>query len=70
MSPKRKATIELNNTINEEVEENAKMSPFTNIDIVQQIVSFVGGNQYRFVATINKDFKAAYMKQFPYNQKT
>jgi hypothetical protein len=59
----------MNNTINGERNEYS-MSPFTSIDIVQQIVSFVGRYQYRFIATINKDFKAAYLKQFNYDRRT
>jgi hypothetical protein len=42
---------------------------FQKEDIVQHIVSLVGTNQYRFVAAINSDFKAAYLQLFPSNTK-
>jgi hypothetical protein len=44
--------------------EQASSSPFEDVNILQQIVSFVGQYQYRFVAGINKDFKDAYLQLF------
>jgi hypothetical protein len=42
-------------------------TPLEDLDIlpVHHIVSFVGPNQYRFVAAISKDFKASYCHLFP-----
>ena len=41
-----------------------------NIDVVQLIVEYVGPQQYRFVATINRSFHEAYSKVFLYDSKT
>ena len=40
------------------------------IRIIKHILSFVGRNQYRFVAAINKGFKEAYLELFPENKTT
>jgi hypothetical protein len=45
-------------------------SPFDNLDILQHIISFVGKNQYRFVAIINQNFQQVYLQLFPENRKT
>jgi hypothetical protein len=38
---------------------------FTNVDIVQNIVSFIGEYQYLFVASINTTFRQVYIKLYP-----
>jgi hypothetical protein len=55
-------------------------TPFENVDIVQhslenddfvqQIVSFVGPNQYHFVAAINHTFRLVHHTLYPYNHQT
>jgi hypothetical protein len=45
-------------------------SPLDDINILQIVLSFVGKNQYRFVAAVSHDFKAAYIQTFPYNKRT
>jgi hypothetical protein len=45
-------------------------STFKNVDILLHIISFVGVNQYRFVAAINKEFQTAYLQLYPNNKKT
>jgi hypothetical protein len=44
--------------------------PLSDIHILQNILSFVGHNQYRFVAAVNQDFRAAYLQTFPNNKQT
>ena len=44
-------------------------SPFENEDILSNVLSYVGPTQYRFVAMINQNFKAIYLKLFR-NDKT
>jgi hypothetical protein len=50
--------------------DDKKRSPLHQLEILEQIVSFVGKNQYRFVAAINKDFQATYLHLFPDNKQT
>jgi hypothetical protein len=45
-------------------------TPLENSDVLQRIISFVGPNQYRFVAEVNHDFKAAYCYIFPDDKRT
>jgi hypothetical protein len=69
MSLKRKEISELNDSIGEE-EIGVTVSAFQNVDILRNTVSYVGKQQYRFVAAINKDFKDAYLNLFPYYKET
>jgi hypothetical protein len=46
------------------------ISPLDDFNLLQNIISFVGKNQYRFVAAINRDFQAVYLKLFPDNKQT
>jgi hypothetical protein len=46
------------------------MSPLENFSLLQHILSFVGDNQYRFVALINKNFQDVYLRTFNYNKST
>jgi hypothetical protein len=48
----------------------ATLSPYGKRDILQQMISFVGPNQYRFVAAVRQDFKAAHLQLFPNNKQT
>jgi hypothetical protein len=48
----------------------AMISPLDDVNLLRHILSFVGKNQYRFVATINHHFKAAYHQTFPYIKQT
>ena len=41
--------------------------PLDNPDLLKNILSFVGENQYRFVAVINRRFHEAYLETFPRN---
>ena len=41
------------------------VSPLDKIDVVQRIVSFIGPQQYRFVASINRTFRDTYQQAFP-----
>jgi hypothetical protein len=41
-----------------------------NDDTLQHILSFVGCNQYRFVASVSKDFQNAYHQLYPENKTT
>jgi hypothetical protein len=41
-----------------------------NTDILRHILSFVGDNQYRFVASINQTFKAGYLQLYKNNRQT
>jgi hypothetical protein len=50
--------------------KDATSPPFENLDILQNIISFIGENQYRFVAAVNNDFKAVYLQLFPDNKQT
>ena len=43
------------------------LSSFDNMDVLQLIVSFVGDYQYRFVAAVNRSFRAAYANEFRNN---
>jgi hypothetical protein len=61
-------TMTTENNIDKAVE--AAAAPFENFDVVQRIVSFVGPNQYRFVAAVNNTFKVAYCSEFPGNKST
>jgi hypothetical protein len=45
-------------------------SPFHSVDILQHIISFVGVNQYRFVAPISHGFQLVYLKLYPGNKQT
>jgi hypothetical protein len=45
-------------------------SVFDDNHLVQHILTFVGENQYRFVAAVNRDFHAAYLHVFPGNTLT
>ena len=45
-------------------------TPFDSLDVVRIIISFVGKNQYRFIAGINQTFKTAYLQVFPENFQT
>jgi hypothetical protein len=69
MSVKRQKTDGMSEDINKIIDTDVS-SIFQNVDILRAIVSFVGMNQYRFVATINKDFMATYLKLFPNNKET
>jgi hypothetical protein len=40
------------------------------LDVTKLILSFVGNNQYRFVAATNQQFKAAYLQIFSENKTT
>jgi hypothetical protein len=60
----------MNQVNNIDLDAESVPSPFHNFDIVKCIVSFVGRNQYRFVATINHDFKASYQQLYPFNKRT
>jgi hypothetical protein len=39
-------------------------------NVLQQIIGFIGPDQYRFVAGINHDFKSVYLQLFPNNKVT
>jgi hypothetical protein len=49
---------------------NVASSLFRNVDILKNIVSFIGEYQYRFVAAINKDFHIAYVQLYSNNKET
>lgn len=40
------------------------------VSLISEIISFIGPNQYRFVAGINKSFRWAHLQVFPYGKKT
>ena len=40
------------------------------MDVLKHVVSFVGDKQYRFVASINRRFKDAYVEAFPGTKRT
>jgi hypothetical protein len=46
------------------------ITPLQDSNILQNIISFVGQNQYRFVAAVNRDFQAVYLQLFPDNKHT
>jgi hypothetical protein len=45
-------------------------APLDNLDVLQQVLSFVGQDQYLFTALTNKSFKTAYLEIFPENKRT
>jgi hypothetical protein len=49
---------------------SATTTPLDDLDLLRRIVSFVGPNQYRFVTSINLNFKATYSALFPNNKST
>jgi hypothetical protein len=74
MSPKRQKQLN-DNKIDQKMEAAAEASssttsPFQNMDVLKTIVSFVGTNQFRFVAAFSKDFKAIYLQLFDNNTDT
>jgi hypothetical protein len=60
----------MTNNNNDMTNAPKESSPFYNLDILQHIISFVGQNQYRFVAIINPSFKKVYLQLFPENRET
>jgi hypothetical protein len=68
------AAIEPSPTMNAvaimDVDMEAVSSPFQNLDVLKCIVSFIGKNQYRFVAAINQSFKMTYHQLYPNNKTT
>jgi hypothetical protein len=69
---KRKATLLLAEETAQEAAAaiGAAISPFHSVDIIKQILLFVGNNQYRFVAAINKDFHTVYLQLYSNNTQT
>jgi hypothetical protein len=55
---------------NKEASMETSPSPFENLDVRQHIISFVGKNQYRFVAAISRNFQAGYLQLYPDNKQT
>jgi hypothetical protein len=49
---------------------SVRASVFDDNHLIQHILTFVGKNQYRFVAAVNRDFHAAYLHAFPGNTLT
>ncbi len=71
----KKARYSLNSTtVNHSMSSPSDLSAatlvLTNTSLVSEIVSSVGINQYRFVASINTSFRDAYSTVFPKNQST
>jgi hypothetical protein len=69
MIPDQDATFDLS-IPNGKVGSEAASTLFTDYDLLGQILSYVGRNQYRFVAAINKDFQKIFLQLFPDNKET
>jgi hypothetical protein len=63
------ATATLTDTITS-LSESTTMSPLEDASLLQHIVSYVGINQYRYVASISKEFQRGYLHLFPDNKST
>jgi hypothetical protein len=47
---------------------STRMSPLEDAHLLHHILSYVGGYQFRFVASVNQEFKATYIQLFPDKQ--
>jgi hypothetical protein len=63
------ASLEATTTTNAD-SPMSRLSRFDDSCLLKCILSFVGNNQYRFVALINKEFQNVYLQLFPGNKST
>ncbi len=61
--------ISMSSSLSPTAATNASSFPFgDNLDVLKHVLTFVGENQYRFIAGVNRCFQCAYSDVFPENK--